>query len=95
MNKRGSIIMKIQGPHLNHINAYKNQLQKNRESPYNKHRKDQLNISPEAKQLQQTKKMNNKRSEYVQQIKNEVESGKYKINYERTAQKITDFWSKY
>jgi len=87
--------MKIQGPHLKNINTYKNQLKQNRELRQNDSKRDQLNISSEAKQLQETKKTTMKRSEYVQQIKNEVQSGKYQINYEKTANKMIDFWSKY
>lgn len=55
---------------------------------------DQLEISSEAMKLQENTKVNAKREAYVQEIKNRVESGQYEINYEKTAQKMIDFWSK-
>lgn len=57
--------------------------------------KDQLEISSQAKQLQESGKAQASRQEFVQDIKNAVESGDYKINYEKTAQKMIDFWSKH
>lgn len=86
--------MKIQGPHFRNIHAYNKQLQQNRESYQKEQRRDELNISSQAKQLQESNKKFMKRSEYIQQIKNEIKSGKYEINYEETAQKLIDFWSK-
>lgn len=87
--------MKIQGPHFRSIHAYKKQLHQNKESHQKDLKTDDLEISSKAKQLQETNKASMKRSEYIQQIKNEIESGKYKIDYEKTAQKLIDFWSKY
>lgn len=55
---------------------------------------DQLEISSEAMKLQENTKVNAKREAYVQEIKSRVESGQYEINYEKTAQKMIDFWSK-
>ena len=87
--------MKIDGPNAARLTAYKNQLQQQTEPKKATNRKDQLNISSEAKQLQETKKTATKRAAYVENIKNAVESGQYKVNYEKTAQKMIDFWSKH
>jgi len=87
--------MKIQGPHLNNINTYKNQLQRNLELHQKDNKKDHLNISSEAKQLQEAKKAALERSSYVQKIKKEVRSGNYQVNYDETAKKMIDYWTDY
>lgn len=84
--------MKIQGPNPL-INAYKQQRQ-NHITNKNKHQKDQLNISTEAKKLQQHKHYNIERSKYVDEIKQLVQSGEYKVEHDKTAQKMIDFWTK-
>lgn len=57
-------------------------------------KQDQIEISPEAKQLQESVKTNTQRTEYVQSIKNQIESGNYTIDPEKIAKKMIDFWSK-
>lgn len=87
--------MKIQGPNATNINAYKNQLQKQVDIKKPIDRKDQLDISSEAKKLQKTEINSAKRSAYVQEIKHAVESGQYEVNSERTSEKMIHFWSKH
>lgn len=86
--------MKVHGPQFKSISAYQNQLQHRKKSQQNKPEKDQLQISQEAKQLQNYEKNKIKRSAYVQEIKQAVQSDKYKIDYEQTARNMIDFWSK-
>lgn len=86
--------MKVNGPNQTNFNPYKNQLQKQMEMKKVGKQQDQLEISSEAMKLQENTKVNAKREAYVQEIKNRVESGQYEINYEKTAQKMIDFWSK-
>lgn len=87
--------MKINGPNQANFNPYKNQIQ--RQAEYKKALKqhDQLEISSQALKLQENTKSNAKREAYVQEIKNRIETGEYEINYEKTAQKMIDFWSRY
>ncbi|MUK90806.1 flagellar biosynthesis anti-sigma factor FlgM [Ornithinibacillus sp. L9] len=85
--------MKIHGPNQTNFNPYKNQIQKQADYKKNVNQKDQLEISTQAKQLQESENIHPKREAYVQEIKNAVESGEYKINHEKTAQKMIDFWS--
>lgn len=86
--------MKIQGPNLTKLAAYRAQLQQ--ADPKKKvSQEDQLNISNAAKQLQESNKTNTQRAEYVQNIKNAVKSGQYEIDHEKVAQKMIDFWSKH
>jgi negative regulator of flagellin synthesis FlgM len=86
--------MKVNGPNQTNFNPYKNQIQKQMEMKKVGLQKDQLEISTEALKLQENTKVSAKREAYVQEIKNRVESGQYEINYEKTAQKMIDFWSK-
>lgn len=87
--------MKIQGPNRANINAYQNQLHKPTEHKVDKNRKDNLEISKEAKQLLEKQKPNEARKAYVQEIKQAISSGAYKVDHEKTAQKMIDFWSKH
>ncbi len=86
--------MKINGPNQTNFNPYKNQIQQQMDRKKSAKPQDQLQISSQAKQLQENTKANAKREAYVQGIKNRVESGEYTIDFEKTAQKMIDFWSK-
>lgn len=86
--------MKIQGPNLTKLTAYRAQLQQT--DPKKKmNREDQLDISSAAKQLQKSDKANTERAEYVQNIKKAIKSGQYEVDHEKVAQKMIDFWSKH
>ena len=86
--------MKIHGPNMMNIQKYKNQTFKKTVLNEKNNQNDKLNISEKAKQLQVNGKVDVKRTNYIQQIKQAVESGNYKMNPERTAQKMIEFWSK-
>ncbi|MFD1038886.1 flagellar biosynthesis anti-sigma factor FlgM [Virgibacillus byunsanensis] len=86
--------MKINGPNQTNFNPYKNQIQKQQDYAKDIKKEDQLQISSQAKQLQENEKPEPKRAEYVQDIKKAVESGEYLVNPEKTAQKMISFWSK-
>ncbi|WP_156288307.1 flagellar biosynthesis anti-sigma factor FlgM [Oceanobacillus salinisoli] len=85
--------MKINGPNQTSFNPYKNVLQKQAELKKEVKKQDQVEISSAAKQLQESEKPNEKRAEYVQSIKNLVDSGEYQVNPEKTAKKMIEFWS--
>lgn len=87
--------MKIQGPNLSKLTAYQTQLQRQTEAKKTVNKEDQLDISKAAKQLQESKVANTQRTEYVQEIKDAVKSGQYKVDHEQVAQKMIDFWSKH
>ncbi|WP_164668079.1 flagellar biosynthesis anti-sigma factor FlgM [Virgibacillus doumboii] len=86
--------MKINGPNQTNFNPYKNQLQKQMDYSKDVNKKDQLEISNQAKQMLENEKPSAKRASYVQQIKETIDAGEYQINHEKTAQKMIDFWSK-
>ncbi|GGB55301.1 flagellar biosynthesis anti-sigma factor FlgM [Virgibacillus dakarensis] len=86
--------MKIHGPNQTNFNPYKNHIQKQAEYKKDRNQSDQLEISKQAKQLQENSQPNAERAKYVQDIKQAVESGEYQVNPEKTAQKMIAFWSK-
>src|SRR5699024_12200766 len=79
--------MKIHGPNHTNFNPYKNQAQKLDKVKKEHQQEDRLEISSHAKQLQQSKKTSVEREKYVQDIKQAIDTGEYKINYEKTAKK--------
>jgi len=86
--------MKIYGPNHSNFNPYKNHLKAQENINKEAVKKDQLEISTQAKQLQETEKPHPKRASYVQEIKNAYDSGEYKVDINQTAQKMIDFWTK-
>lgn len=84
--------MKIQGPN-SYIKAYKNVPQQKPVKKELANLKDQLNISSDAKKMHEMKHTELKRAEYVKEIKQSVQAGNYKVDHERLAQKMIDFWS--
>jgi len=85
--------MKIHGPNHTNFNPYKNQAQKLNKVKGEHQQEDRLEISSHAKHLQQSKKTSVEREKYVQDIKQAIDAGEYKINYEKTAKKMIDFWA--
>lgn len=82
--------MKIQGPNP-YLNVYKAN-QPTIKSPKGEGTKDdQLNISSKALQLQKNE-MKASRKQEIADIKALVQSGDYKINYGKTAEKLLEFW---
>lgn len=84
--------MKINGANHTNFNLYKQQLQKQSAMKQKGNRSDELQISDEAMKLQEQGKTNESRNKTVQKIKQQVADGEYKIDYEKTAQKMIDFW---
>ncbi|HLR08874.1 MAG TPA: flagellar biosynthesis anti-sigma factor FlgM [Bacillota bacterium] len=85
--------MKIHGLKQTNFNPYANQLRNQSAVQKGMSGKDRLEISEQAKQMQESDKPEAERKAYVQNIKHAVESGKYQINVEKTAEKMLAFWS--
>lgn len=85
--------MKIQRPNQAQLNVYQNQVNKQQQNKQKLDRQDRLQISQEAKRLQKDVKLDKQRTAYVEYIKDKVESGEYKINFEETAKQMINFWS--
>jgi negative regulator of flagellin synthesis FlgM len=83
--------------HFNSIqnNPYKNQVQDmKQEKMQSNFKKDELQISDEAKKLLSSSKFDQDRAEKVSEIKNQVDKGTYKVNVSETAKSIINFWQK-
>lgn len=82
--------MKIQGPN-HYLNIYRTNERTVNVNKKGQVKDDQLNISREAKQLLQSEH-NVERSKKVAEIKTLVQSEQYKIDYEKTAEKMLQFF---
>ncbi|MCM3731590.1 flagellar biosynthesis anti-sigma factor FlgM [Fictibacillus nanhaiensis] len=83
--------------HFNSIqnNPYKNQVQDmKQEKMQSNFKKDELQISDEAKKLLSSSKFDQERAEKISEIKNQVDKGTYKVNVSETAKSIINFWQK-
>ncbi|MFE8696494.1 flagellar biosynthesis anti-sigma factor FlgM [Cytobacillus sp. FJAT-53684] len=85
--------MKINNIRPMNMNPYNKQIDKLDKMQAPK-RKDQLEISTEAMQLQQGgNQIEIERQQKVNELKSKVESGEYKVNPEEVARKIYSFWN--
>lgn len=84
--------------HFNSIqnNPYKKQVQDmKQEKMQSSFKKDELQISDEAKKLLSSSKFETDRAEKISEIKNQVDKGTYKVNVNEIAKSIINFWQKY
>jgi negative regulator of flagellin synthesis FlgM len=83
--------------HFNSIqnNPYKKQVQNmSQEKVQSGYKKDEIQISDEAKRLLSSSKFEQDRADNVSAIKNQVDKGTYKVNAYETAKSIINFWQK-
>ena len=86
--------MKINNVGVNAVNPYKRQAQKlDATEQTKKQSTDQLQISSVAKELQSSSYAT-ERSERVQQLKVEIESGNYKVDAKKVAADLLSFYRK-
>lgn len=78
--------MKIHGSNHINFNTYQQQMQ---EQTVN------FEILNQSKQLQKNSQPGAKRAKYVQDIKQTIDSGEYRVNPQKTAKKMIDFWKKH
>jgi negative regulator of flagellin synthesis FlgM len=81
--------------HFNSIqnNPYKKQTQDvKQETVQSTYKKDEIQISDEAKKLLSSSKFEQERADKVNEIKQQVESGSYKVNASKVAKSILDYW---
>lgn len=75
------------------INAYQKQNQKpivDKSKASSK--KDHVQISEQAKAMLESKMIDPARQEKVQHLKNQVQNGEYKVDNQKVAEKIYQFW---
>lgn len=85
-------LVKIQGPNPM-LHAYKQQQHKQMDKQ-TREQKDKIDISQAAKSLQESHQYEVERERYVQEIKEQVQDGEYKVNHEKLASKMIDFWKR-
>ncbi len=89
--------MKVNGNQYGNmnVNPYKKQLEQVEQAKQmNSKQTDKIEISKEAQQLQQKSPLEAARQEKVEAIKQQVESGTYKVDPQAAAKKMVDFWFK-
>lgn len=85
--------MKINGPNPTNFNPYKQSIQPKTEPKSEGNKKDQIEISSKAKQLQEGAS-DPKRAAYLEELKKKIDAGEYNVDVDKTAQKMMDFWKK-
>lgn len=83
--------------HFNSIqnNPYKTQVPHMKENHVKAaYKKDEIQISDEAKKLLSSSKFDQDRSDKVNEIKQQVDSGTYKVNVSKTAASIISYYNK-
>ncbi|QOY37017.1 flagellar biosynthesis anti-sigma factor FlgM [Anaerobacillus isosaccharinicus] len=84
--------MKI-NPYGNIQNIYKKSIEKQQPKADVSKKADKLEISTEAKLMQQETRISTERKEKVEQLKAQVQSGEYKVNPQEVAKKFYEFWN--
>ena len=90
------IVNEVNGMKINNIgrmnvNPYNKQMEK-MEQVHKAAKKDKIEISSEAKELQKIGNIDLQRQEKVEAIKKEVQSGQYDVNPREIAKKMYSFW---
>ena len=84
--------MKIQGLNFSKINAYQNQIQNQKHHDKSlKQKADQINISNEAKSLQENQQLTSERKTEIQKLKTAIKTGEYEKNYQEMASKLLKY----
>lgn len=84
--------MKVTSYNLNTVNPYKNH-QRSMSTIENKSKfQDKIEISMAAKELQVSSNYSNERTEKVQKIKADIESGQYKVDARRIAEDMLNYY---
>lgn len=85
--------MKINKMNLSSINPYQsNELKMKKSAHHQQSQKDKLEISSEAKQLSEITSYGADRKSYVQNIKNQIDTGTYEPNAEQIAKSLLKFY---
>lgn len=84
--------MKINNIGQVNINPYNRQMEK-MEGIAKASKRDKLEISTEAKELQKGNPIELERKQFVEELKNKVDSGQYEIEPKKIAEKMYSFWN--
>ncbi|MFE8701666.1 flagellar biosynthesis anti-sigma factor FlgM [Cytobacillus sp. FJAT-54145] len=84
--------MKINNIGRMSVNPYKKQAEKVDKLEIQL-KKDQIQISDEALQLQKIGNVDKARQQKVEELQDKVSSGQYEVDSKKVAQKLYDFWN--
>ncbi|SEO59034.1 anti-sigma-28 factor, FlgM family [Amphibacillus marinus] len=86
--------MKIQGTNQpNKVNPYQAQFDKQKQlKTHNKAKADQLQISEQAKKMQESDQVHPTREARVEALRQEVEADRYQIKPDLIAKKLLQYW---
>ena len=84
--------MKV-NPYRNIQNIYRKQVEKQQAKNDVAKKQDKIEISTEAKLMQQDTKIEVERKQKVEALKEKVQSGEYKVNTQEVAKKLYEFWN--
>lgn len=84
--------MKINPINLQAINSYNQQARPVKNTTTPKTFKDQIEISSKAKEMQATSTYANERAERMKKIKEEIDSGTYKVDAKQVAQDMLKYY---
>ncbi|MFC7062466.1 flagellar biosynthesis anti-sigma factor FlgM [Halobacillus seohaensis] len=86
--------MKINGPNHANFNPYQKQVNQPTDLKNNaKQQQDKVEISDQGKALQDSGKTSEARQKHINEIKSQVEDGTYKVDHQRTAKNLVDFFA--
>ncbi|WP_209121475.1 flagellar biosynthesis anti-sigma factor FlgM [Alkalihalobacillus sp. BA299] len=75
-------------------NPYRKQVEKQTSTNETSTKKDQIQISKAALELQQSTRIDAARQEKVSELKEKIQSGTYKVDAQAVANKLYDYWMK-
>ncbi|WP_018922005.1 flagellar biosynthesis anti-sigma factor FlgM [Salsuginibacillus kocurii] len=74
-------------------NPYRQQIDKQQAQNQQPGKKDQLEISETAKEMQQGEKTGDVRQDKINELKQKIDAGEYNVDPRQTAQNMYDFWT--
>lgn len=74
-------------------NIYRKQIDKQERLSSTTAKRDQIEISNVAKELQQSNKVDEARLEKINHIKEQIETGNYKVDPKAVARKFYEYWT--
>lgn len=74
-------------------NPYRKQVERQEKAYEVSAKRDKIEISNIAKELQQSNKIDASRQEKIEQLKEQIDSGNYKVDARAVAQKFYDYWN--
>lgn len=87
-------MMKVNPIQQTHLNQYQKAVDNERIEKGQRQQQDKLEISARAKQLSTIPDLeNNERQKKVSELKQQYESGTYKVNHARAAEKLIAYWT--